>query len=154
VFRILLVFFIAIPLLEIYLLIQVGEEIGALPTVALVVFTAVLGIWLLRWQGLATVAQVQQSMAQGQLPAIPLIEGLFLLVAGALLLTPGFFTDALGFALLIPPLRQGLARMMLQQGWWRMSGSFQQTQRSHHQGPTTIDGEYTRQDDENDKFPR
>lgn len=152
-FRILLLLFIAVPLLEIYLLIQVGEEIGALPTVALVVFTAVLGVWLLRLQGLATLAQVQQSMAQGQLPAIPLIEGLFLLVAGALLLTPGLFTDAIGFALLVPPLRKGMARAILQQGWWRMSGNFQQTHTQQHQSHT-IEGEFTREDDENDRFPR
>ena len=151
-FRILLLLFIAIPLLEIYLLIQVGEEIGALPTVALVIFTAVLGVWLLRWQGLATLAQVQQSMAQGQIPAIPLIEGLFLLVAGALLLTPGFFTDAVGFALLVPPLRQALARMMLQQGWWRMTGQFGQKTRHQHKSHT-IEGEFTREDEKNDRFP-
>ncbi|MFO7602630.1 MAG: FxsA family protein [Gammaproteobacteria bacterium] len=152
-FRILLLLFIAIPLLEIYLLIQIGEEIGALPTVALVIVTAMLGVWLLRWQGLTTLAQVQQSMAQGQIPAIPLIEGLFLLMAGALLLTPGFFTDALGFALLVPPLRQALARALLQQGWWRMAGKTQWGS-SRPAPPNTIEGEFTREDDKNDRFPR
>lgn len=151
-FRILLLLFISIPMVEIYLLIQVGEQIGALPTVALVVFTAVLGVWLLRWQGLATLAQVQQAMAQGQLPAIPLIEGLFLLVAGALLLTPGFFTDSIGFALLIPPLRQALARTVLQRGWWQMGGQFRQTSTSQQQSHT-IEGEFSRPDDDSDKFP-
>ena len=152
-FRILLLLFIAIPLLEIYLLIQIGEEIGALPTIGLVIFTAVLGVWLLRWQGLATLAQVQVSMAQGKLPAIPLIEGLFLLVAGALLLTPGLFTDAVGFLLLVPPLRQGIARSILQQGWWRMTGNFQQPHTKQQQS-NTIEGEFTRKDEENDRFPR
>lgn len=152
-FRYLLLLFIAIPLVEIYLLVQVGQQIGALPTVGLVIFTAVLGIWLLRWQGLATLTQVQISMAQGQLPAIPLFEGLLLLVAGALLLTPGFFTDTLGFLLLIPPLRRGLARALLQQGWWRMSGSFHQTSESQ-ESSHTIEGEFTRTDDKNDRFPR
>lgn len=153
-FRILLLLFIAIPLLEIYLLIQVGEIVGALPTVILVVFTAVIGVWLLRWQGLTTLAQVQRSMAQGQLPAVALIEGLFLLVAGALLLTPGFFTDALGFVLLVPPLRQALARAVLQRGWWQIGGQFRQngpgsTQQQSH----TIEGEFTRPEDDRDKFP-
>jgi len=152
-FRVLLLLFIAIPVVEIYLLIQVGESIGALPTVALVIFTAVLGVWLLRWQGLTTLAQVQQSLAQGQLPAVPLLEGLLLLVAGALLLTPGFFTDTLGFTLLIPPLRRGLARALLQQGWWRMTGNFQQT-RTHQNQSHTIDGEFLRKDDDNDSNGR
>ena len=152
-FRILFVLFITIPIIEIYLLIQVGEQIGALPTVALVVLTAVLGVWLLRWQGLATLAQVQQSMAQGQLPAIPLIEGMFLLVAGALLLTPGFFTDAVGFILLIPPFRQAIARAMLRQGWWEMSSQFRQSG-TYQEQSHTIEGEFTRPDDDHDKFPR
>ena len=152
-FRLLLLLFIAIPLIEIYLLVQVGERIGALPTVGLVIFTAALGIWLLRWQGLTTLTQVQISMAQGQLPAIPLLEGLLLLMAGALLLTPGFFTDTIGFLLLIPPLRRVLARAALQQGWWRMTGNFQQghgEQSSSH----TIEGEFTRTEEKNDRFPR
>jgi len=153
VFRILLLLFIAIPLLEIYLLIQIGEEIGALPTVALVIFTAVLGVWLLRWQGLTTLAQAQQSMAQGQLPAIPLIEGLFLLVAGVLLLTPGLFTDAIGFLLLVPPLRRGIAKLILQQSWWRMSSQFRQTS-THQQQSHTIEGEFSQTDENNKRIDR
>jgi len=143
----------AIPVVEIYLLVQVGERIGALPTVGLVIFTAVLGVWLLRRQGLATLTQVQLAMAQGQLPAIPLLEGLLLLVAGALLLTPGFFTDTFGFLLMIPPLRRALARAALQQGWWRMSGQFRQTG-DEAAASRTIEGEFTRTEEKNDRFPR
>jgi len=107
IFRILFLLFLCIPLIEIYLLIQVGEIIGALPTIFMVVFTAVLGVALLRWQGLVTLTRMQAAMARGELPAVTMIEGVFLLVAGALLLTPGFFTDAIGFALLIPPPASG-----------------------------------------------
>jgi len=93
-FQILFLLFLLIPLLEIYLLIKVGGIIGALPTVFIVVFTAVLGAWLLRIQGLSTLMRVRSTLAQGGIPAVEMLEGAVLLVAGALLLTPGFFTDA------------------------------------------------------------
>ncbi|AOS97365.1 phage T7 F exclusion suppressor FxsA [Microbulbifer aggregans] len=103
---ILLLLFIAVPILEMWLLITVGREIGALPTIGLVLLTAVVGLALLRRQGLSTVLRAQQKMQVGELPAREMAEGIFLAVGGALLLTPGFFTDALGFACLIPGLRQ------------------------------------------------
>ena len=106
---ILFIALISVPLVEIYVLIQVGRVIGAGTTVGLVVFTAVLGAWLLRGQGLATVARARATLDQGQLPALELVEGLILLLAGVLLLTPGFVTDALGFAALLPPVRRSLA---------------------------------------------
>ncbi len=111
-----LLLFIGVPLLEIYLFAHVGEAIGAFSTVALVIITAVLGVWMLRLQGMMTWMKVQQSMAQGQPPAVEMIEGLILLVCGALLLTPGFFTDALGFIMLIPALRRRVAMAMLARG--------------------------------------
>jgi len=89
-FRILFLLFLSIPVLEIYLLLEVSDRIGPLSTVALVVFTAVVGVWLLRLQGFATLARAQQSMAGGEVPAATLFEGAMLFVAGALLLTPGF----------------------------------------------------------------
>lgn len=116
VFRYLLLLFLLVPLVEIYFLIQVGEVIGAGWTVFLVVFTAVLGAWLLRLQGLTTLNRVQQCLQQGQLPAEALLEGLMLLLAGALLLTPGFVTDSFGFLLLVPPLRRTLARWLIRKG--------------------------------------
>jgi UPF0716 protein FxsA len=106
---ILFILLVSVPLVEIYVLIQVGRVIGAGTTVVLVVFTAVLGAWLLRGQGLATVARARASLDQGQLPAQELVEGLILLLAGVLLLTPGFVTDALGFAALVPAVRHTLA---------------------------------------------
>jgi UPF0716 protein FxsA len=106
---ILFIVLVSVPLVEIYVLIQVGRVVGAGTTVALVVFTAVLGAWLLRGQGLATLARARATLDQGQLPAEELVEGLILLLAGVLLLTPGFVTDALGFAALLPPVRRTLA---------------------------------------------
>jgi UPF0716 protein FxsA len=104
-FPLIAVIFLVVPIIEIYLLIQVGQVIGAGWTIFLVVFTAVIGVWLLRIQGLSTLMRAQQKMQQGQLPAREILEGMGLVVAGALLLTPGFFTDTVGFFLLFPPTR-------------------------------------------------
>jgi len=105
-----LALFIGIPLIEIYLFIQVGGAIGVWSTIGLVVLTAFIGTALLRQQGLATLARAQSQLDQQQLPMRELFDGVCLLVGGLLLLTPGFLTDALGFALLIPPLRAILGR--------------------------------------------
>ena len=101
--------FLALPIVEIYLLIQVGQVIGAGWTILLVVLTAVIGVWLLRIQGLSTLIRAQQKLQENQLPARELLEGMALVVAGAFLLTPGFFTDTIGFLLLFPPTRMWLA---------------------------------------------
>ncbi len=108
-----LLLFIGIPLVEIYLLIEVGGIIGAFPTVLMVVFTAVLGVTLIRIQGFSTLQKAQMNMNQGQLPAIEMLEGVMLFFAAICLLMPGFFTDTIGFLLLIPPLRRGLAKQII-----------------------------------------
>ena len=95
------------------ILIEIGKIVGAGYTIILVIGTAALGAALLRNQGLSTLAKVQMSMDQGKLPATEMIEGLILLIAGALLLTPGFFTDVFGFLVLIPALRQRIAQTIL-----------------------------------------
>jgi len=152
-FSILLVLFLTIPLLEIYLLIKVGSIIGALPTVFMVVFTAVLGAWLLRIQGFATLARVKRTMAQGGIPAIEMLEGAVLLVSGALLLTPGFFTDAIGFLCLIPSLRRTMIRWVLGRfltppgGFGGMGDPHRGESSSGTHRPNTIEGEYRREDD-------
>ena len=109
-FRILLILFLTVPLVEIAILIKIGKVIGAGYTIALVIGTAILGAALLRTQGISTLAKVQKNINRGQLPATELIEGLILLISGVLLLTPGFFTDMLGFLALVPILRQRLAQ--------------------------------------------
>ncbi len=93
--------------------IQVGDLIGLWPTLATIVITAVVGTAILRHQGLATIAKAQSSLDHGQLPLDSVLHGLFLLIAGVLLLTPGFLTDAVGFAFLVPPVRMSIARKVL-----------------------------------------
>lgn len=112
--QILFIFFLVVPFVEIYLLLQVGSLIGAFPTIFLVVFTAALGAWLLRRQGFITWQRFQTNLAQGTIPAYEMIEGPILLVGGALLLTPGFFTDILGFTCLIPTLRRKIAQYIIE----------------------------------------
>lgn len=115
-FRSLLVLFLLVPLIEIYFLIQVGEVIGAAWTIFAVVATAVIGAGLLRMQGINTLQRAQLSMAQGQIPAIAMLEGVALLFSGAMLLTPGFFTDIIGFILLVPFFRQSLIKSVFSKG--------------------------------------
>ena len=107
---------IGVPLIEIGLFIEIGGFIGLWPTLALVVLTAAIGSWQLRTQGLATLARGRQQLDRGQLPARELFDGFCLVIAGALLLTPGFMTDAIGLALFVPGfrdlLRRSLARRM------------------------------------------
>ncbi len=105
--------FIVMPIVEMVVLIKVGGVIGVLPTVLAVVLTAMLGLSLLRAQGLSTVLRAQQKMQTGELPVKEMVEGICLAVGGALLLTPGFVTDAIGFACLIPGLRQILIGRMI-----------------------------------------
>jgi len=106
--RIFFLLFLIVPVLEIYLLIQVGSVIGALWTALLVVFTAIVGASQVQRQGLQTVSRIQSQLHSGSMPAMEMVEGFCLFLAGALLITPGFFTDSVGFALLIPPLRRYL----------------------------------------------
>ena len=106
--RIFLLLFILLPLVEIYLLITIGGAIGAFSTILLILATAILGVWLVRAQGFSVFARYRQQLASGRSPAMQVFEGMLLFVAGALLLTPGFFTDAIGFILLVPKLRRAL----------------------------------------------
>ena len=150
-FPLLLLLFFAIPLIEIYLLIQVGGVIGAGWTIFLVVLTAVVGAALLRQQGLSTMARFQRSVAQGELPASTLVEGMVLLVGGALLLTPGFFTDALGFLCLFSPTRMAFARWLTSRAVVQVGGGVARAQQRPRQGPgggRTLEGEFHEVDDD------
>ena len=132
--------FLMVPLIEIALFIQVGGLIGLWPTLAIVVLTAVLGTWLVKAQGRLALSQLRQSFSELDDPTEPLAHGAMILVSGALLLTPGFFTDAVGFALLMPPVRVAVfrylrARVKVQH--------FEMGPRPHQPGPTdVIDGEF------------
>ncbi|MEM7643393.1 MAG: FxsA family protein [Pseudomonadota bacterium] len=102
--------FVAVPILEIALFIQVGGWLGLWPTLAIVVLTAALGTFLVRRQGLAELRRVQASFNTLSDPTRPLAHGAMILASGLLLLTPGFFTDAVGFALLVPGIRDTVMR--------------------------------------------
>jgi UPF0716 protein FxsA len=99
---------VAIPVIEIALFIELGGWVGLWPTIALVIGTAILGGVLLRAQGFSAMRQMQASLAEGGDPRGPMAHGILILIAGLLMLTPGFFTDAVGFTLLIPPARSAL----------------------------------------------
>lgn len=101
---------VAVPLAEIALFVVLGGRIGLWPTLALIVLTALIGAWMLRLQGFAVLARAQRQLAEGTLPVTEVFEGLCLLVAGVLLLTPGFLTDAVGALLLLRPVRLMLYR--------------------------------------------
>ncbi|AMO69411.1 FxsA cytoplasmic membrane family protein [gamma proteobacterium BDW918] len=124
--RFLFALFVVLPVLEMWLLIEVGGLIGSLPTIGMVVFTAVVGAALLKQQGIETLTRAQQRLSSGQVPATEILEGLLLAVGGALLLTPGFITDTLGFVCLIGPLRQWLVGQLLKRGVMQVN-NFQTT---------------------------
>jgi UPF0716 protein FxsA len=115
--------FLIIPIIEIYLLIQVGTVIGVFSTILLVIATAVIGVFLLRQQGLSTLSRFQNNVDSGQLPARTLLEGVFLLIGGALLLTPGFFTDTIGFLCLLPPSRGLMVHFLIKRSIVQVSNA-------------------------------
>ena len=108
----LLLLFLVVPIVELMLLIEVGRRIGTLDTLALIVLTGVLGATLARYQGLQVVRQVQLEMAEGRLPGSALLDGMIILVAAALLVTPGILTDAVGFLCLIPGVREAAKALL------------------------------------------
>ncbi|MBY6213252.1 FxsA family protein [Microbulbifer agarilyticus] len=165
-----LLLFIIMPILEMWVLIRVGEEIGALPTIGLVLMTAVVGLALLKRQGLSTILRAQQKMAVGELPAQEMAEGIFLAVGGALLLTPGFITDAIGFACLIPGIRHLFLGKLLSHvvvvrgpgyppgsdhtgGSQSQPGQFQpgQSRQGQNRSHDVIEGDFKREDSDKDQ---
>ncbi len=153
-FQILLLLFLLVPIIEIYLLIEVGSIIGAFPTIFLVVFTAVVGAALLRWQGFTTFQRVREAMARGEVPAIEMMEGVVLLICGALLLTPGFFTDAVGFLCLIPAVRRRFIMEIIKRQSLSVSGAAYSEHSVHEQRgkrheSRTIEGESWKEGDDN-----
>ncbi|MEJ2470279.1 MAG: membrane protein FxsA [Desulfuromonadales bacterium] len=102
----LLVIFVFLPVLELYILLEAGRMIGLPATIGLIMVTGVAGAWLARSQGLEILRKIHQETANGQMPANTLIDGALILIGGLLLLTPGFFTDALGFSFLVPLTRE------------------------------------------------
>lgn len=111
-----LLIFIIVPFAEIMLLLKVSQYIGAMTTVGLVLLTAFLGVNLLKRQGLSTLSKFQQRLQSGQIPAQEMVEGMLIAFSGALLLTPGFITDTIGLAGLLPPVRALIAKRILKSG--------------------------------------
>lgn len=111
--KFLFLLFIVMPIVEITILINVGEAIGAWNTVGLVLLSAFIGVNMLRYQGLSTLARAQQRANQGEIPGQEMVEGIVLAVGGALLVTPGFVTDIIGFCCLIPYTRRTFAKALM-----------------------------------------
>ncbi len=128
--------FVLVPIIEIALFIQVGGAIGLWPTLGIVVLTALAGTLLVRAQGLATLRDVQRSLRGAGDPVGPLANAALILVAGVLLLTPGFFTDAVGFALLLPPVRAAVIK------WGAARISVVAARQATQGQDQTIDGAY------------
>lgn len=145
-----LALFIAVPIIEIALFIQVGGLIGIWPTLGIVVITAILGTWLVRSQGLRVLGELQNRFNQLEDPTEPLAHGAMILFSGALLLTPGFFTDAIGFLLLVPGFRRGAFN------WLRKRISVKSFTMGTRQSPPrsdVVDGTYREVDPEKPEIP-
>jgi len=148
-----LLLLIVVPMVEIWLLLQIGDEIGGLTTFGLVIATALLGVVLLRQQGLMTLQRLRSAAQSGAVAELPLalLEGVVLLICGVLLLTPGFVTDTIGLLLLLPPLRRalilGLLQRALQRRSTRSAGAARSAQQRPPSRPQTLEGEYRRDDD-------
>ncbi|MBD3288010.1 membrane protein FxsA [candidate division KSB1 bacterium] len=111
IFRLFLLFTL-VPLIELSLLIKLGQKIGLGPTILIVVLTGILGAWLAKQQGFITISRIRFSLRSGQVPAEPLLDGVLILAGGLLLVTPGLITDAVGFSVLIPTTREIIKRFL------------------------------------------
>ncbi len=137
--------FVAIPLIEIALFIQVGGAIGLFPTLGIVIVTAILGSWLVRSQGTQELANLRNTFQDLRDPTETLANGAMILFSGALLLTPGFFTDFIGFMLLFPPVRKRLyewGRSRVKVASFQMGGAGRQYPESAQPDDSVIDGDY------------
>lgn len=161
----LFILFALMPILEIALLINVGDAIGGWNTVAIVILTAIVGAHLVRKEGLHTLFTAQTKLNQGELPGQQMAEGLLLVIAGVLLVTPGFITDIIGFTLAMPLTRPAIARSLMKQIKVRSvsSSGFQsqfhtqhtyqshQDFQQHSQGGQTFEGEFENSDEVNNR---
>ena len=111
----LLLAFTIIPIIEIYLLIEIGSIFGALTAITLVILTGFLGAFMARMQGLQTLFRIQESLREGRMPSSDLLDALLIVIAGVVLLTPGFLTDSAGFLLLIPTTRNSIISWLQRQ---------------------------------------
>lgn len=136
-FKYLFLIFIVVPLLELYILIEVGGAIGALTTILVIIATAALGGWLMKYQGIQLMRQTQRQLAQGQLPQRAALEGALIFIGGIILLLPGLVTDLMGLMLLIPAIRVAVVRT-----WAQRAGQRRASQNYHY----TVDTEWQSRD--------
>jgi UPF0716 protein FxsA len=104
--------FLVVPIIEIAVIVKVGEAIGVLNTVGLLILSSIVGSWLMKREGLGVLRRIQASMNAGRVPGKELVDGFLILFGGALMLAPGFLTDIAGMALLLPPVRAGVRRLL------------------------------------------
>ena len=153
--RSVLLFFIFVPFAEMLLLFEVADKVGGLSTLMLVVLTAVIGVQILKQQGISTLLRANQRLRSDELPAGEIVEGMLLAGAGAMLLTPGFLTDSIGFAFLLGPLRQRIAAKIIHSGAIKAFGRDKPTGFSYWSSSSSTDkpgfdniyeGEYVKED--------
>ncbi|MBT8448812.1 MAG: FxsA family protein [Gammaproteobacteria bacterium] len=140
--RLALALFILIPIIEIAVFIQAGNLFGLGLTLLMILLTAVIGLALIRQQGLATLFRAQEKMQSGEVPAVEMMEGILLAAAGLLLITPGFFTDTIGFLILVPIIRTAVILRVIK----FQPMVYQQPQSKPTSG--VIEGEFERKNDD------
>ncbi len=144
-----IIIFLVIPFIELSVFAAVSGHIGIWVTLSLALLTAILGGMLVKRQGLQTLVSMRQSMDKGEMPLNEIFDGFCLVAAGALLITPGFVTDTIGFSLLIPPVRAAARSLIRKHTNWSASGidPLRQDPRAPRD-PTVIEGEYERVDED------
>ena len=157
--RFLFLLFVMLPIIEITMLIKVGARLGAFPTLFLLFLSAIVGLYILRRQGVSTLLRINQRLAVGEVPAREMLEGVVLAVGGVLLLIPGFVTDVMGLLCLIPGMRQRLALTLIERAMITpvtgrhdpfstdpMGSSGGPASNPQNRVPKTIEGEFRRED--------
>lgn len=139
------------PIVELWIILKVGAAIGAGYTVLLILLTAIIGAMLLRYQGFSTLFKARQKMEEGKIPAKEMVEGLMLAFAGALMLTPGFVTDTIGFLLLMPPVRSLLIEHFQSNIVFAASGGQYRSYQSNAEDEVIIEGEFYSESEQEDQ---
>jgi len=150
-----LIIFVVIPLVELGIFAAVSEHIGLWSALFFALFTAVLGGFIVRLQGMQTIVSMRSGMGQGRMPTREIFDGFCLVAAGALLITPGFLTDAIGFSLLVPPFRDVLRKNLKKNTKFAMGGTVSGSgfERRRPNDPNIIEGEFENLDPEQNNEP-
>lgn len=143
-----LIIFIVIPFTELAIFASVSEHIGIWTTLSLAFLTAIIGGMLVKYQGFHTFLSMRQALDSGKMPLTEIFDGFCLVAAGALLITPGFLTDTIGFALLVPPVRAALRHFIRTHTSWAVSAGTQEWRSRTTDHEDIIEGEYERMDEE------